>query len=105
MRAWRPRRGDITLPHQGPRDRDVRAPRLLALHPRGLRALLEGVGLQVETIDGWGNRMCVLGNLSRWAAYRRWLPLRNEPDIPLQLWAFARNPLEPERSGVVPDKR
>jgi SAM-dependent methyltransferase len=60
--------------------------------PRGLHALLEGVGLQVETIDGWGNRMCVLGNLSRWAAYRRWLPLRNEPDIPLQLWAFAKNP-------------
>jgi len=59
--------------------------------PRGLRTLLEGAGLQVDKVGTWGNRECVTGNLSRWAAYRRWHPLRNEPDIPVQLWAFSRN--------------
>lgn len=60
--------------------------------PRGLRTLLEGVGLEVETVGSWGNRECVVGNLSRWAAYRRWHPLRNDVDAPVQVWAFARNP-------------
>jgi hypothetical protein len=60
--------------------------------PRGLRTLLEQVGLEVDEIGSWGNRECVLGNLSRWSAYRRWHSLRNEPDIPVQVWAFARNP-------------
>lgn len=59
--------------------------------PRGLRRLLEHAGLTVEHVGAWGNRICVLGNLDRWPAYRRWLPLHNEPDIPVQVWAFARN--------------
>lgn len=58
--------------------------------PRGLRVLLESAGLTVDSVDSWGNRPCVTGNLSRWAAYRRWHPLRNEPDVPVQVWAFAR---------------
>jgi len=58
--------------------------------PRGLRVLLEGAGLAVDSVDSWGNRPCVTGNLSRWAGYRRWLPLRNEPDVLVQVWAFAR---------------
>lgn len=60
--------------------------------PRGLRTLLERAGLEVEAVRGWGNRACVLGNLGRWSAYRRWHSLRNEPDVPVQVWAFARNP-------------
>jgi SAM-dependent methyltransferase len=65
--------------------------------PRGLRTLLEAAGLEVESVGSWGNRSCIAGNLDRWAAYRRWQSLRNEPDLPLQVWAFARNPaLEPE---------
>jgi SAM-dependent methyltransferase len=59
--------------------------------PRGLAALLESAGLVVETIESWGNRRCVVGNFDRWPAYRRWHSLRNEPDLPLQVWAFARN--------------
>ncbi len=39
-----------------------------------------------------GNRACVVGNLSRWSAYKPWHSLRNEPDLPLQVWAFATNP-------------
>ena len=60
--------------------------------PRGLRTLLEGAGLEVDTVGAWGNRRCVDGNLDRWPAYRRWQSLRNEPDLPVQVWAFARNP-------------
>jgi SAM-dependent methyltransferase len=63
--------------------------------PRGLRVLLERAGLDVHTVGSWGNRRCVAGNLDHWPAYRRWLPLRNEPDIPVQVWAFATNPGEP----------
>jgi SAM-dependent methyltransferase len=60
--------------------------------PRGLRLLLESAGLEVEEVGSWGNRDCVRGNFDRWPAYRRWHSLRNEPDLPLQVWAFARNP-------------
>jgi hypothetical protein len=59
--------------------------------PRGLLALLERAGLRVETVGTWGNRRCIVGNLDRWPAYRRWHPLRDEPDLPVQVWAFARN--------------
>jgi hypothetical protein len=34
----------------------------------------------------------VIGNLRRWSAYRRWHALRNDPDLAVQVWAFARNP-------------
>jgi hypothetical protein len=60
--------------------------------PRGLCTLLEGAGLEVDTIGAWGNRDCVVGNLDRWSAYRPWHSLRNEPDIPVQVWAFAHRP-------------
>ena len=60
--------------------------------PRGLRHLLEQAGLAVDAVDAWGNRSCIAGNLDRWPSYRRWLSLRNEPDLPVQVWAFAHNP-------------
>jgi len=60
--------------------------------PRGLAVLLERAGLSVESVQSWGNRRCIAGNLDRWPAYRPWHSLRNEPDLPLQVWAFARNP-------------
>ena len=58
--------------------------------PRGLQALLERAGLEVDSVGAWGNRQCVIGNFSRWSARRRWHSLRNEPDFPVQVWAFAR---------------
>lgn len=61
--------------------------------PRGLGMLLERAGLTVQTVGSWGNRSCVTGNTDRWPAYRRWHSLRNEPDLPVQVWAFARNPV------------
>jgi SAM-dependent methyltransferase len=60
--------------------------------PRGLRTLLERAGLEVDAVGAWGNRHCVTGNFDRWPAYRRRHPLGNEPDLPVQVWAFARNP-------------
>lgn len=60
--------------------------------PRGLSKLLEGAGLVVEHVEGWGNRDCIVGNFDRWPAYRRWHSLRNEPDLHVQVWAFARRP-------------
>ena len=59
--------------------------------PRGLRQLLERAGLEVESVDSWGNRQSVAGNIRSWSAYRPWHSLRNEPDVPVQVWAFARN--------------
>jgi SAM-dependent methyltransferase len=60
--------------------------------PRGLQTLLERAGLEVDTVEAWGNRRCVTGNFDRWPAYRRWHSLRSEPDLPVQVWAFARAP-------------
>lgn len=60
--------------------------------PRGLRALLEAGGLDVISVESWGNRECVVANTRVWSGYRPWHSLRNEPDIPLQVWAFARRP-------------
>jgi SAM-dependent methyltransferase len=60
--------------------------------PRGLRTLLERAGLQVDSVESWGNRRCVRGNFDHWPAYRRWHSLRREPKLPVQVWAFARNP-------------
>ena len=57
--------------------------------PRGLRTLLEGAGLEVDEVGSWGNRDCVVGNFDRWPAYRWWHSLRNEPELPVQVWAFA----------------
>jgi len=57
--------------------------------PRGLRTLLEGAGLVVDEVGSWGNRDVVAGNFDRWPAYRRWHSLRDEPDLPVQVWAFA----------------
>jgi SAM-dependent methyltransferase len=60
--------------------------------PRGLRILLERGGLEVDEVGSWGNRDCVVGNFDNWPAFRWWHSLRNEPDLPVQVWAFARRP-------------
>lgn len=70
--------------------------------PRGLRTLLERAGLEVDSVQAWGNRRVIVGNLGRWTAYRRWHSLRNEPDVPVQVWAFARNPQPASAAGSGP---
>jgi hypothetical protein len=60
--------------------------------PRGLQTLLERAGLEVEHVGTWGNRQCVVGNFRRWSAYRPWHSMRDDPELPVQVWAFARAP-------------
>ena len=60
--------------------------------PRGLRTLLEGAGLEVDTVDSWGNRQCVIGNSAAGPLIAPGIRCYNEPDLPLQVWAFARRP-------------
>src|SRR5690606_5128106 len=67
--------------------------------PRGLRLLLEQEGLVVEEVCTWGNRSGVLGNLDRWSAQRRWHPMRNHPELPVVVWAYARAPEGGEASS------
>jgi SAM-dependent methyltransferase len=62
--------------------------------PRGLRVLLERAGLEVEVVESWGNRQSVVGNIRAWSAHRPWHSLHNEPDVPVQVWAFARSPAD-----------
>jgi SAM-dependent methyltransferase len=70
--------------------------------PRGMRLLLEKNGLEVETVGQWGNRECIVGNFDRWTAFRRWHPTRNEPDLPVQVWAFARRPAADPATAETP---
>lgn len=60
--------------------------------PSGMRLLLEAAGLEVEWVRSWGNRRCVTANLSRWVPYRPWRSMRDEKDVPLVVWALARQP-------------
>jgi SAM-dependent methyltransferase len=60
--------------------------------PRGLRTLLERAGLEVLEVGTWGNRVGVWSNLARWSTFRPWHPQGNNPETPVVVWAFARNP-------------
>jgi SAM-dependent methyltransferase len=60
--------------------------------PRGMRLLLERAGFEVLDVGTWGNRVGVWSNLSRWSARRSWHPQGNNPETPVVVWAFARNP-------------
>lgn len=59
--------------------------------PNGLRQLLQSAGLSVSEIGSWGNRHVVVANFDRWPARRRWHRTNDEPDLPVQVWAFATN--------------
>lgn len=59
----------------------------------GMRTLLEEAGFgRVET-GSWGNRACVMRDLTpneEWAYYNRyWHSLKNDPRFPVMVWAFA----------------
>ena len=57
--------------------------------PRGLELLLAQSGFGSIEMHSWGNAECVVGNLRRWSSYRTWMPLRNDPELPVQVWAIA----------------
>jgi len=60
---------------------------------QGLRQLLVEGGFDDANIttNAWGNRACVRANFMN---FREWIPwwhsLRNEPNFPVVVWAFAR---------------
>ncbi|NJO53423.1 MAG: class I SAM-dependent methyltransferase [Bacteroidales bacterium] len=43
------------------------------------------------TVDSWGNRACLKANLTSWPKRGYFGSLKNEPDYPMMVWAFARN--------------
>lgn len=78
----------------------VSTPFLLRIHghpddywrfsPLGLQTLLDGAGLKPLWVRSWGNAAVVKRNLGRWALYRRWRSLRNDPALPIVVWSLAR---------------
>jgi SAM-dependent methyltransferase len=60
--------------------------------PEGLKAFLEDCGFESE-IRSWGNRKAVSANLADWRCYGWGLrtSLRNEPNFPAMVWAYARH--------------
>jgi len=60
----------------------------------GMRQLLELAGFTVISTGSWGNRDCLVADLSSgitWTAYdARKHSLQNEPQFPIVVWAFAK---------------
>lgn len=81
----------------------VTTPFLLKVHPdpqdcsrwteTGIRLLLAQAGFPPGgiTSGSWGNRECLIANLDEWAPYDpRRHSLRNDPELPVVVWALAR---------------
>ncbi len=64
----------------------------------GLSYFLQECGFDAADIvtDSWGNRACLKANLRSWRKCGPLSSMVNEPDFPLVVWAFARNPLHAE---------
>lgn len=58
----------------------------------GLNRLLQESGFEADrvTTASWGNRACVKANFSRWPRYGWHRSLKNEPEFPVVVWAFAQ---------------
>jgi SAM-dependent methyltransferase len=59
----------------------------------GIKYLLAEAGFSLANIStgSWGNRSCVRANFCKWALWVPWKhSLRNEPEFPYVVWAFAR---------------
>jgi SAM-dependent methyltransferase len=80
----------------------VSTPFLVRVHPipedywrfteAGLTRLLEWGGFERVDVASWGNRRCVNANAKLWARKQPWHSLRNEPELPVVVWASARRP-------------
>ena len=60
----------------------------------GLSFLLQDAGFDRGLIQthSWGNRACLIANLKQWRKRGFMGSLRNEPDFPVMVWAFAQKP-------------
>jgi SAM-dependent methyltransferase len=82
----------------------VATPFLVRFHPspldcsrwtaQGLASLLQEAGFPEASIQtfSWGNRACVKANLTKWRKRGFFGSLRNEPDYPVMVWAYAQKP-------------
>jgi SAM-dependent methyltransferase len=61
--------------------------------PEGLYYFLQECGFPAAgiAVDSWGNRACLKANLLAWRKRGPFGSLKNEPDFPMVVWAFARN--------------
>jgi hypothetical protein len=57
--------------------------------PEGLKMFLVRNGFSRVTTNSWGNRRAVRSNFRDWASFGWGRDLRNEPDFPIVVWAYA----------------
>lgn len=58
----------------------------------GLSYLLQDAGFEQEKITtrSWGNRACVKANFLKWRKRGLFSPMKNEPNFPVMVWAYAK---------------
>jgi SAM-dependent methyltransferase len=68
----------------------------------GLSHLLQEAGFAADRIQtaSWGNRACLRANFNKWPKRGFTGSLKNEPDFPVMVWAFAQKaPLDLLKEG------
>ena len=93
----------------------VSTPFLLRVHPHsedywrftrsGLQRQLEHAGLQVDSVESWGNRRVVRANLRAGAPDRPWRSMADDPHTPVVVWAVATRPDNVAAAEVSDDLR
>jgi SAM-dependent methyltransferase len=62
----------------------------------GIRILLETAGFSILRTGSWGNRQCLMRDLKPGLEWAFYIPmvhsLKNEPQLPIVIWAFAKKP-------------
>jgi SAM-dependent methyltransferase len=71
--------------------------------PDGLALLLRSQGLEPLWVRSWGNRDVALANFDHWVPHLAGQSLRNEPQLPVSVWALAR-PVGDAESGGAADR-
>jgi hypothetical protein len=64
-----------------------------------MKFMLIDAGFDPDNIvtGSWGNRECVKANFKKWVRPGWFAIMRNEARFPLQVWAFAKAPVDPGR--------
>jgi len=62
--------------------------------PDGMKVLVRSAGLEVLSVDSWGNRASVRANLGGRGHIASGVRLKNDPSLSVVVWAFARRPLD-----------
>lgn len=70
--------------------------------PDGLALLLRARGLEPLWVRSWGNRDVAAANFDHWVPRMPWQSLRNEPLLPVSVWALAK-PRVDDPGNLPPD--